>query len=178
LATRSEFYSKFIHHKALVENLHNSPIKNFYSDNGGEYISDQFKKYCEETGIVRATTIPYTPEQNGMAEVRFRILFSKARAMLIDASLPKHYGLLQWRLQFTYIIELFLKLLAALRLNHGMNTNQTCPIFVGLDAYVMLWYPPQWILPLVVRRKERDLMCDQSVVYSLDMSLTKKAGKF
>jgi len=42
-------------------------------------------------------TNPYSPEQNGSAEVRFRVLFRKVRALLIDAQLPKQY----WGKRFT-----------------------------------------------------------------------------
>ena len=38
------------------------------SDNGGEYESNDFIRYCKEKGIKRDDTIPYTPQQNGVAE--------------------------------------------------------------------------------------------------------------
>ena len=91
LQSRAEYFHKFLQYKSLAETQHNTPLIQFISDNGGEYVSTTFKDYCEQAGIRRDTTIPYTPEQNGMAEVRFRILFAKARTMLIDASLPKQF---------------------------------------------------------------------------------------
>lgn len=41
--------------------------------------------------------MPYTPEQNGVAERYNRTIIEGARAMLIDAQLPKKYWLLAMR---------------------------------------------------------------------------------
>lgn len=32
-------------------------------DNGGEYISNNFKSYCLKKGIILEYTIPYTPQE-------------------------------------------------------------------------------------------------------------------
>ncbi|KAE9031889.1 hypothetical protein PR003_g13550 [Phytophthora rubi] len=59
----------FLDYKADVETKHNRSIRRFISDNGGEYLDGEFTNYCREQGIQRETTIAYTPEQNGMAEL-------------------------------------------------------------------------------------------------------------
>lgn len=61
------------------------------SDNGGEFTSPEWVEFCRQKGIDRRTTTPYTPEQNGSAEVRFRVLFRNVRALLIHAQLPKQF---------------------------------------------------------------------------------------
>ena len=43
---------------------------------------------CEEKGILRQLTIPYTPQQNGVAERRNRTLLEMVRSMMVQANLP------------------------------------------------------------------------------------------
>nr|GEX61410.1 serine/arginine repetitive matrix protein 1 isoform X1 [Tanacetum cinerariifolium] len=45
-------------------------IKAIRSDNGGEYISQEFKDYLKACGIVQQLTPPYTPQHNGVSERR------------------------------------------------------------------------------------------------------------
>jgi len=47
-----------------------------------------FKGYCEEKGITGHLTIPYTPQQNGVAERRNRTLLDMVRSMMAQANLP------------------------------------------------------------------------------------------
>ena len=57
-------------------------------DNRGEYTSKEFDGYYRQEGIRRQLTIPYTPEQNGVAKRKSRSIVGVARAMLHDQSLP------------------------------------------------------------------------------------------
>ncbi|DAZ93767.1 TPA: hypothetical protein N0F65_010459 [Lagenidium giganteum] len=77
LCKRLEFLQHFLKYKASVETLHNRSVQRFISDNGGKFASSAFIQYCKDHGIQRETTISHTPEQNGLAEVRFRILSTK-----------------------------------------------------------------------------------------------------
>jgi hypothetical protein len=45
---------------------------------------------CQEDGIKIITSPPYSPKQNPYSERSGAIIISKARAMLIQASLPKY----------------------------------------------------------------------------------------
>ena len=38
------------------------------ADNGGEYTSKEFQEYLKAQGIHHETTVPHTPQQNGVAE--------------------------------------------------------------------------------------------------------------
>ena len=54
----------------LVENQLDKSIKALRTDHGHEYLSEQFKELYDEKGIARQLTMPYTPQQNGVAERR------------------------------------------------------------------------------------------------------------
>ena len=79
---KSEVFSKFKIFKALVEKQTGLDIQKLRSDNGGEYTSKAFTKFCEHHGIERQFSTPYTPQQNGVAERKNRTLFESARCML------------------------------------------------------------------------------------------------
>lgn len=95
---KSEVLEKFGQFVNLVENrtglkverLHveNETIKRLRSDNGGEYFSKDFDEFCNNRGIQREPTIPYSPQQNGVAERMNRTLLETARSMLHHAKKP------------------------------------------------------------------------------------------
>lgn len=66
-------------------------MKILRTDNGGEFTSKEFLQFCREKGIQRQYSIPYTPEQNGVAERLNRTLAEEMRAMLYHAQSPKQY---------------------------------------------------------------------------------------
>jgi len=61
------------------------------SDNGGEYISNDFKKFCRENGIKQEHTITNTPEQNGVAERNWRTMREMTAAMLKGANAKPYW---------------------------------------------------------------------------------------
>jgi transposase InsO family protein len=61
------------------------------SDRGGEFTSKEFKKFCDENGIRRPLTIPYSPQQNGIVERKNRTILNMARSMLKSKNLPKEF---------------------------------------------------------------------------------------
>ena len=52
------------------------------SDNGGEYVSQEWENFFDNNGIIHQKTIPYTPQQNGIAERKNRTLLNAARSLL------------------------------------------------------------------------------------------------
>ena len=66
-------------------------IKALRTDNGGEYISSEFKKYLEEHGNMHQLTVAYTPQQNGVAERMNRTLMDLVRSMMHTAETPKKF---------------------------------------------------------------------------------------
>jgi len=57
-------------------------------DRGGEYELKQFNEFCEQHYIIHETTPPYSPESNGVAERKNRILKNIMNAMLISSGAP------------------------------------------------------------------------------------------
>ena len=65
-------------------------MKALRSDNGGEYISNEFKNFCAKEGIQREFIAPHDPQQNGVAERKNRTIVGATRAMLHEQGLPFH----------------------------------------------------------------------------------------
>ena len=83
-----EVFKRFQDFKAFMENQAGRRILVLKSDNGGEYTSKQFYEYCRQEGIQRQLRVPYTPQQNGVAERKNHAIVGATRAMLHDQSLP------------------------------------------------------------------------------------------
>jgi len=88
ISHKSEALDCFIRYTNLVENKLSTKIKPLRTDRGREYLSKQFKNFCDKKGIARQLTIPYTLQQNGVAERRNRTLFDMVRSMMAQANLP------------------------------------------------------------------------------------------
>ncbi len=57
------------------------------SDNGTEYVNHEFDGFLNASGIRRQLTVPYKPQQNGVAERANRTIVEMARSMLVQAGL-------------------------------------------------------------------------------------------
>ena len=88
---KSEVFGMFKRFKALVEKESGYYIKALRSDRGGEFTSNEFKKFCAENGIRRPMTVPFTPQQNGFVERKNRTIFNMARSMLKSKKIPKEF---------------------------------------------------------------------------------------
>ena len=66
-------------------------MKSLRSDNGGEYCSKEFDRYCSEHGICRENIIPRTPQENGVSERMNRTIMECARCMRLHAGLPLQF---------------------------------------------------------------------------------------
>ena len=71
--------SKF---KIMIEKQIEKCIKILVSDNGGEYVSGDFKKYCKENGIQQQFIVSHTPQQNEIVERKNKTLVECACIML------------------------------------------------------------------------------------------------
>ena len=91
LKSKDEVFETFLVWKKMVENQTGRKIKVLRSDNGTEYINDQFSYFCNKEGISRHFTVRDTPQQNGVAERMNRTLLEKVRCMLSNAGLDKRF---------------------------------------------------------------------------------------
>ena len=73
-----------------MENLSGKKTKILRLDNGGEFISNEFKDFCKEVGIKRELTTPYNPQHNGVVERKNRSIMEVVKAMIHDQDLPMH----------------------------------------------------------------------------------------
>ncbi|WVZ23101.1 hypothetical protein V8G54_001645 [Vigna mungo] len=74
---------------SLVENFFHRNIKILYTDNGGEYIG--LCPFLSTHGISHHTTLPHTPEHNGISERRNRHIAETGLALLHHSGLPPTY---------------------------------------------------------------------------------------
>jgi len=60
-------------------------IVEFHSDGGGEFISRELQQFFQSSGITATTTLPYTPQHNGIAERANRTVLERTRAAMHHA---------------------------------------------------------------------------------------------
>jgi transposase InsO family protein len=88
LRKKSKVFEHLKDFKAHAETQSGRKIKILHTDNGGEYVNQDVQHLCSEAGIQLQHTIPYTPQQNGVAERKNRSLKEMATCMLHARSLP------------------------------------------------------------------------------------------
>ena len=57
-----------MHFHAFVTIQTSRKLKCLRTDNGGEYASAEFQKFCDILGIKREIIVPYNPSSNGVVE--------------------------------------------------------------------------------------------------------------
>ena len=80
----------FFELKALIENSSGIKINILRSDNGGEYVSNEFLHIFSQSGIHVQHSIPYTPLQNGVAERKNWSLKEMTTCMLESKKLAEN----------------------------------------------------------------------------------------
>jgi transposase InsO family protein len=91
LIRKDESFGVFKQWQAEVERQSVKKVKILRSDQGGEYISNEFKKYLKDFGIKKEFTVTYAPEQNGRAQRVNMTLMDMARSMINGADLGKSF---------------------------------------------------------------------------------------
>jgi transposase InsO family protein len=75
----------------MVEKITEKKIQSLRSDKNGEYLSNQFKSYCENHGIHKFLKAPYTPQQNDIIERKNRTILDMVRSMIKTKEMPKEF---------------------------------------------------------------------------------------
>ncbi|CAM8888862.1 unnamed protein product [Rhodiola kirilowii] len=86
---KSEVSSLVIQFFQMVNTQFNKKIKVFRSDNGSEFFNEILRKFLITKGCIHQSSCTYTPQQNGIVERKHRHLLDVARAIRIQANLPK-----------------------------------------------------------------------------------------
>jgi transposase InsO family protein len=76
LVEKSEAFITFKSYKNRVEKETGSSIRGLRTDRGGEFTSQEFNNFCNESGIRRQLTASFTPQQNGVAERKNRTIMN------------------------------------------------------------------------------------------------------
>ncbi|KAJ0392071.1 hypothetical protein ATCC90586_011078 [Pythium insidiosum] len=87
MKSKSEVLMHFKIYKTWIENQLNARIKCIRTDNGGEYVNRKFDTFCQQQGIVHQLTVPYTPQQNGVAERMNRTIVDATRSAMIHRNM-------------------------------------------------------------------------------------------
>ena len=80
-----------IKYSNLVENQLDRTIKTIRSDQGGEFSSNEFKRWCDLKGIEHVFTPTAADDQNSRVERVHLTLMNDVRTALIDSGLPKTF---------------------------------------------------------------------------------------
>ncbi|GJT17140.1 retrotransposon protein, putative, ty1-copia subclass, partial [Tanacetum coccineum] len=138
LKHKHEVFETFKVFKSEVELQLGKKIKALRSDRGGEYLSQEFKDYLGKNGIVQHLTSPYTPQQNGVSEMRNRTLLDMIRSMFNLITLPLSF--------WDYALESIVRILNMVptkkvdktpyEIWHGKVPNLSYLKVWGCEAYV------------------------------------------
>jgi len=88
---RSEFFDIYAAFRALIKTQYSAMIKCFRCDLGGEYTSNKFCQMFALDGTIHQTSCTDTPEQNGVAERKYRHIVETARSLLLSAFVPSEF---------------------------------------------------------------------------------------
>ena len=91
LKTKNEAVKKIIEFLDLCETQTGQKLKEFLSDNGGEFVNYQLEFFLKQKGVKFLKTTPYTSQQNGKIERRNRTLQDCVRTLLQSSKLPLEY---------------------------------------------------------------------------------------
>ena len=91
MRNKSDIVEYFKELKNMVEKQTGKSIKILRSDQGGEYTSRAFIRYCKNNGIQQQFTVPHTPQQNGVTERKNRTLVECARSMIKGKNLSNDF---------------------------------------------------------------------------------------
>ena len=73
---------KFKEYMTFFENQWGARLRCLRSDNGSEFVNKMMAGICKQNGIVHQRSVPYSPQQNVVAERMNRTIMEKSRSML------------------------------------------------------------------------------------------------
>ena len=91
ITKKGEVFVCFLKVTKLPERETGRKFKCLRFDGGKEYFFDQFSSYLQKEAIRREFLCRYTPQQNGVAERKNRMIEDAPRAMLEEKHIPKFH---------------------------------------------------------------------------------------
>ena len=141
MQNKSEVLSIFKQWKALVETQTGRKVKVIRNDNGGEYVSEEYKVYCADEGIKRHFTEFYTPQGNGVPERLNRYVMERSRCMMSHSGLSKEFWA-EAANTATYLINLSphsaIDYRTPFEMWHGRPADYSILRVFGCDAYALV----------------------------------------
>jgi hypothetical protein len=77
--------------QAAAEKKCGRKLRVLRTDNGGEFTAAKFATYCDDEGVTRHFSAPYTPQQNGVVQRRNQTVVAMARALLKQRRMPVEF---------------------------------------------------------------------------------------
>jgi hypothetical protein len=90
LASKLEVLQKVRDYITQLETLYGAKVQSIMAGNGSEFINNEFRNYIRSKGIALFTSVPYMPQQNGIAERGIQTLTKGTCTMLYAVKLPKN----------------------------------------------------------------------------------------
>ena len=91
MKSKKDSFSNFQKYVVKAENETQEKLRCVRSNNGGEYTSGVWEKFCEEKGIEHSMGPPHSPQLNGVAERFNRTLLDRILPNLFKANLPVRF---------------------------------------------------------------------------------------
>jgi len=88
---KSETQQTIIDFANDAQRQHNAKILTIRSDNGTEFKNYTLDEFLSDEGIKHQYSAPYTPQQNGVAERKNRMLMNAARTMMAEFKYPYNF---------------------------------------------------------------------------------------
>ncbi|KAL4591437.1 hypothetical protein LXL04_004402 [Taraxacum kok-saghyz] len=91
LKGKDEVFGHIVNFYNMIKNQFDKTIKIVRSDNGTEFINQNFNTFFETKGIIHQSSCVYTPQQNGIVERKHRHLLNVARSLLFQGGVPLRF---------------------------------------------------------------------------------------
>ena len=91
LKSKSETFQAFKSFKAYMELSTGHKVKILHDDKGGEFMSNEFNLFCEQSGIQRRHTMRNEPHSNGVAERANQSISNHVTSLLYESKLPPSF---------------------------------------------------------------------------------------
>jgi hypothetical protein len=102
LALKDDAYGMLTRTVTRLERQSGEKCQIIQSDNSNEFVNQLVERFCVKNGIIHQTTLPYTPQQNGIAERAIVVYFDMVRCMLHSSGMDLRY----WGEAFMYAVHI------------------------------------------------------------------------